>query len=258
MKDLSPLHYVVERQAPEVKKPHFDLGDLSHTMILEPDLVNDIAVVPPDDVLSKSGSRAGNKYKDWAAEQGDKLLVTKKQWYDARRIASSVLDNPEHIEAKLLLTSGRSEVSFFYTDVTRNIRIKVRPDHLPGADIVADLKTARTAEPYHFGVDSFKLKYHWSASLTMKIMGEVTGRTFQDYRLIAVESDPPHDVTIHKVTADQLLSTSPEIEKALDTYARCYNENEWPGYEPGTQDLIWPAWAWRQVQTQDEFNPYED
>jgi hypothetical protein len=256
--ETSWLYYVTKRQEPEVKKPHFDLGSLAHAMILQPDKVEKDFAVPPVDVLTKSGARSGNRYNQWLTEQRPgQVIVTQEQWDAARRIRDSVLENPEHAEARLLLTSGGSEISFFWTDHELEIRIKVRPDHVPGADIIADLKTCRLARDIFFGFQAYNLRYHWSAYLTCYVMTELTGKFYRDYRFVAVEVEPPYDVCIYNLDEVQWLIARDEVHNMLEKYSRCYHDDEWPGYPPETRPLLWPRYAFKNTQMRDEFNVYD-
>lgn len=251
---ISPLYYVARRREPEPDKPAFNLGGLVHAMILEPAVVPDKYAVPPAEVLTKSGARSGKNYQAWKEQLGENVtIITKQQWIDAQKMADQILENPEHIEAKLLLTSGEPEVSVFWTDPERDIRIKVRPDRLPGARITADLKTTRSAEITRFGIDSFNKKYHWSAELTTWVLSQALGDLYEDYRFVCLENEPPHDVTIYKVGHDQMVAAREEIQPLLDYYAECYHSGIWPGHPPETRELYWPSWAWRKIRTYDEY-----
>lgn len=253
----SPLHYATHRREPQEEKKHLSVGAVAHALILQPEIAEKSFAVAPAEVLAANGARKGKKYEAWEAAQAGRIILTQEMHDTARRIRDSVLEDPEHVEARLLLTSGLSEISVFHTDAELGIRIKVRPDHLPGAGIVADLKTARSANAIGFGTDSFRLKYHWSAALTLGTLCEVTGQIYDDYRFVVVENEAPFDVAIYKPERDQIQYASDEIDRLLEAYSKCCQANAWPGYFPETQALFWPRWAWRSIRPADEFNSYE-
>jgi len=261
--ETSPLYYVAQRTQVENKETKaMSIGTLAHALILQPDDLNKIAIVPPIEVLAKNGAFSGNKYLEWKAqalEANPGIEIIKSNIMDTgQQMADQVLNNPEHEEAKILLTNGMSEVSFFWEDPELGIRIKVRPDHLPGGKIITDLKTCRSAEEHKFGADSFKLHYHWSAYLTCKVISEVQGAFHNDYRFVALENEPPFDVCIYKPDAGQMQAAKDEVEHWLRVYAEAYKSDTWPGHEANTRPLYWPHWAWSQVRYRDEFNPYDD
>ncbi|UCH12680.1 MAG: PD-(D/E)XK nuclease-like domain-containing protein, partial [Candidatus Omnitrophota bacterium] len=180
---VSPLNYYLKRKEPEKKKDVFDLGSLAHAMILEPNKVDNNFVVIPQDVLSKSGARAGNAYKAWCEEEAagkNRTTVMREQFDLARRIRDQVHSNPEHELASQLLT-GPTEISFFYTDPIFEIRLKARPDCIPSCSVIADLKTTRSAVDWIFGAQAYKLKYHWSAAMSLMIVSALTKKTIKDY-----------------------------------------------------------------------------
>ena len=246
----SPLAYFLDRiEAEDKAKDHLDLGSLAHAMILQPDKTEQMFKVIPADVLSKSGSRAGNKYKEWAAALPPKATAVLQQTFDAaRRIRDNIHVNPEHEKASILC-SGHTEVSFFYTDSIYNgIRKKVRPDAMPGGSILTDLKTARSAEFWAFGAQAFNLKYHWSAAMSLEIVSAVTGAKYDEYYFVVVENELPFDVQIFKPEPIHITMAQDDLYQIYSNYEECYFNNLWPGYPNDVQPLFFSSKAMRSWQ----------
>jgi len=239
----TPLKCMIARQIKGKPKKVYDYGTALHCAILEPDKYNDFVVVPPVNVLSKSGSKAGNKYKEWEAAQGDKLIIKQDVQDAITRSVENVFDNPAHIEAKELLTGGYSEVSVFWEMSDSGLPVKCRPDHLPGGAIVTDLKSCLTADPVGFGKQAYNLKYHWSAFLTLNGLNTITDFYHADYRFVCIEKEPPFDLAVYKMPHDLLQLASTELLPVIMHYQNCLEKNEWPGYPGETQMLTFPKWA---------------
>jgi hypothetical protein len=243
----SPAHYIGRREEPEKKSKSMDLGSLVHSMILEPDKKDAYVVAPKINKNTK-------EYKAWAAAHSGNLIVDQETYQDAQRMAANVAAHPA---ASILTTGGQSEVGVFWTDPERNIRIKVRPDHLPGGTVVTDLKTTRDASEAMFGTQSFNLKYHWSAALTLRVLSRVTGQAFTDYYLVAVENSAPFAVAVYLFDAIQVRLAAEQIDKQLDLYAKCYHAKNWPGYPEIVQPVKWPRWAWNVMSPRSDEELFE-
>lgn len=241
--EKSPLHYKVEREIGGKTSRSMDVGTLAHAMILQPDNIEAEAVRIPPEVLAKNGAKKGKKWEDWQSRYDESkiALIKPEDWQKAQDMAASILDDPEHEEAKELLTSGKSEVSIFYTwpgwTNGRDFRVKVRLDHIPWQGTLIDLKTTRDASLWGFGKQAKNLKYHWSAWLSTAVAEAVLGDRWIDYRFVVLENEPPYDVVIYQTPRAAFQEASFAIELHLDRYSKCLAENHWPGYECKTQML---------------------
>ena len=242
----SPAHYIGRRQEPDKPSKSMDLGSLVHSLILEPDK-KDFVVAPQLNKNTKD-------YKQWAAAHAGKLIVDQKTYDDAQHMAENVAAHPA---ASILTAGGQSEVGVIWTDQERDIRIKVRPDHLPGGTVVTDLKSTRDASLALFGAQSFNLKYHISAALTLRVLSRVTGQTFTDYYLVAVENSAPFSVAVYLFDKIQIRLASDQIDQLLDHYAECYHAKNWPGYPEEVRPVSWPRWAWNVMSPRNDEDLFE-
>ena len=244
----SPRAYrLFKNQAIEQKETDaMRLGSAVHTCVLEPDLVGDLIVKPPHSILGKNNARNTKKFYDWRDEQQrqNKIIVTDDQWESVMRMVESIFENPANMQARELLSFGPSEVTFVFDDVSRQ-RVKVRPDKLPGAPVVVNLKTCRDASEDAFGKQSANLHYHWSAFLDTLGTTVVTGTSHYEYYLIAVENVMPFDVAIYRVPPTIMDLARSQCEPLLADLAFCETENIWPGYGSDIKDLRFPGWAFK-------------
>jgi hypothetical protein len=245
----------------EKKKDHFELGTAGHTAILQRDEYFKSVKVPPPEILGKNGARSTKAFKEWAEENKDYTLLTQGQHDQVVGMYESVLKDPRHSEARALLTGGISEASVFwyehfagqddfmisvepdYDKTIAKLLMKCRPDHLPGNEIVVDLKTGPDASPEAFGKKAYNLKYHWSAALTTMGLTRATGRLHSEYIFVVVETTPPHNVGIYRTPQALLQLGIQEVKMAMEDLAECVQNNNFPGLPNEIQDLQFPAWA---------------
>lgn len=242
----TPAHYVVE-SAKKKSKDYFDFGTAIHTILLEPEKLDETVTEIPIEVLSKSGTKAGKAWKEWKEAQGDIITLKESEMNKIYKIREQVFKNPENKQAAELLTGGEPEVSYFHQSNTYNYPLKCRPDYVNG-DIIIDVKTSEDASPDIFGKQSANLHYHWSAYFTLKIMSIIEGKTFDDYRFLVVEKDEPFGVMVYNINSKILKLAEIELERALAQLVSCYQLDYWPGYGCKPSLLKLPYWAWKEYE----------
>ena len=251
----SPAKYQFARNTIPPRRPHFELGTAAHAAILEPETFWDQVAVPPASVLGKNGVRSTNAYRQWAAEQGDRAIITAADYDAVRNMTDAVMAHPDRKFIQRLLSRGVSEISVFWNETVdidgepAEVLLKCRPDYLPGGCLVTDLKTSsKPIGPDDFAREAARHKYHWSAYLTLRGLSIVTGFTHTRYYFVVVSTVPPHDVALYWLSWDdtpaEMRTAEAQVRAAIKTYARCLKEDRWPGtVEP--QPLIFPKWALR-------------
>jgi len=189
--------------------------------------------------------RRGN---DWAevckvAAEAGRTPVTSRQMADAQAIASAVHAHPV---ARDLLSVGRPEVSAFAHDVEHGIDLQARFDWLRDPEgewpVVVDLKTtAGTANPRAFNRSIGTFRYHLQGAFYRRVYELVAGKV-PAFVWVVVSKEPPHAVSVIRLSdkdADTGLSL---VNKAAETYARCLAEQRWPGHESIYTSSL-PVWA---------------
>ncbi len=151
----------VSKTMPFKRTPSMELGTAIHRALLDG---TPTMVIPPE-VLSKSGSKAGNAWKDFKAE------------YDATHVLVKAGDPMIHIVANLrahkqvkllLAASVCREKSIFWTDEETGLALRSRADDVslfPKAKAPVklwDLKTANDVRPHKRRAQISELKYHRS------------------------------------------------------------------------------------------------
>ena len=239
----SPMHFRHLMDHPKDPTPAMQIGTVFHALTLEPDTINEVmAVAPAVDRRTKAGKAA---WADFQESLGDRIAVKPDDFEKIQRMALAVHQHPE--AAELLGLPGMTEVSVFWTDY-RGFWCKCRPDRLTEDGVIIDLKSTDDASPEGFARACAKYKYHWQAAWYLAGLTGVTRAAHRDFRLIAVEKDPPYGVGVYRMPQVYTDIALEQMWPLLDEYARCLKANRWPGYSDQTEIIQMPVWALKTEQ----------
>ncbi|WP_419663196.1 conserved uncharacterized protein, exonuclease-related [Desulfosarcina variabilis str. Montpellier] len=272
-----PYKLIFKRENPP-DRSKFALGTATHTAILEPDKWNSEITVIPEEVLGKNGSKNTNAYRAWEAKQPiNKTIITPAERELVLGMRESVLEKPDHSQARDLLTGGHPEVSCFWNELFKNeatnkdtgyrymanhqydapdgchsITMKCRPDYIPADRVMVDLKTTKTPiDKDSFDRHAEKLKYHWSAALTLRGMHIVTGKHHPTYIFVVVEVEPPHEVAVFQATQEFIALGKKESMRAMQYLAWCDKNNFWPGAPNLIQQVGLKPWGYKKLNQEE-------
>lgn len=181
------------KRPPSPDSDALQFGRLVHHVLLEPHKLDTYAVLNPDEIGVKAdGSKADNPtatkaWKDAVFEaKRDGLTVIGAPMLDkANALAAAVRAHPE--AGRLLSAATGHEVSA-YADHPTGARVRARFD-LIGPGFIADIKTARDADPENFGRAMHAFGYHISAANYLDI-ARANGLDVERFDLICVEKEP--------------------------------------------------------------------
>jgi hypothetical protein len=221
------------------------LGSGTHAMLFE---------LP---VVCYPGVRNGGKWEAFQAEhEGKAVILNSTEWRKAAAIVAAVRANPE----ALALISG--------DDVVRERRIEWQRGSRACAStpdvyswrrrFVVDLKSTRCAEPGWFAGESFRRCYHgqlafYEDCLNTTSEGYSEGDIEESY-IIAVESAPPHPVTVFRLDRDLIELGRNQARQWFERLLVCEAANQWPEYAAGIIPMSAPD---REI-TMDEFTAAEE
>lgn len=234
----SPSHYKARLSAPHDPTPAMILGTAIHTMILEPDLVEKSIVVAPKFGRSKGDLEAKELFH---VEHSGKLILTQDQFDQASGAASAVYKNKL---AKQILSCGRNEQSFVWTDPETGVKCKSRPDVVRDGHILVDVKSTADASLAAFQKSIANFKYHFQAAWYLDGVGRVTGEKYDQFVFIVVETKAPHGVAIYAINEPTINAGHALTRHALKKLKECQDANKWPGYIEEIQPIDLPPWAY--------------
>lgn len=227
-------------------------GTLAHMRVLEPLRAADRFVVPPAEVLSKSGSRAGNIYKGWATEQTEagRRIVTAKEMAQLDAMAARLHAHP--VCRKLLEYTTR-EIALIWTDPTTGAKCKCRLDAL-SADHWLDYKTVAPRDasawgPESFGADFFRHGYDLQYAHYSDGVAAVVGPNRAP--LCIAQSRNPlngYDCIPIRIPQSTIERGRQERDRILAAALECERTGAWPGVAEEIGELCVPGWAQKDVE----------
>lgn len=240
----SPLHYQHRLIAPLEDSPALSLGRAVHCAVFEPDMLPLRYVV-----YAESKSRGEGARKKWEAFQAvnqDREILDIADWRKVCAIRDSVRAN---VIAAKYLADGKAEQAIQWVDKSTGLRCKARLDWIGSPTrspcTVVDLKTTRDLLPHKFASQAASLGYHGQLAFYLRGMRQLYRPPFDcEVRLIAVESEPPHDVVVYSPDEDWLEEGDALVSQLLEQVATRRKSGCWPGIALGQElELSLPRWA---------------
>ena len=148
--------------------------------------------------------------------------------------------------AKLINTSGETEVSFFWKDKETDVKCKARLDKIipdyKGKSVIVDVKTTTDASPAAFEKAMVNYGYHRQAAWYSHAVANNDRKSPALYIIIACEKTPPYDSACYLISRKVLKTGWDECRQAVNIYKSCINSETWPGYPDGLVELSLPKW----------------
>lgn len=223
----SPKRYRYRKTNPRPQTNEMRFGTATHTAVLEPNRFGNECVMFTGPV------RRGKKWDAFQLEHADKQILTRAEYVEAARIRDAVLEDPVCCK---YLDYGQPEVALVWRDEETGVLCKGRLDWLcsdPEHTIV-DLKSARAIEPFHFCRSAGRLLYHMQVAFYSDGYEAITGKQ-PERKILAVESEPPHDPVVYNMPGEVLDVGRDEYRSLLVKLQYCRERDEWPGLANGAE-----------------------
>lgn len=239
--------YVTKKIPPKETTAAMEFGTLFHDAVLLG--IENAAIEIPDEVLSKSGSKAGAGWKAFCEHYADlnKPMLKREEFAALKNMVDAVMSNP--LGERLLNRAGSIvEQSIFWTDPTTGLNMRARLDHRSPYDkLISDLKT--TVDISRRGIASTMYDFgYYRQAATYKIAAHAYTGDPYDFAFCFAEKTPPHRVRWYELDPRPeraLTKAYEDVRDGLDRLAVCYETNNWRefGYDQIlTLDL--PNWAY--------------
>jgi len=213
----SPAHYKAALLHSMEPTPAMRLGTLVHCILLG------------GDFTVYEGERRGHKWKDFAAENEGKTIVTLSEVDRATACAEAVRAHP--IAPDLL--KGRHEVTVNWRQHGRECQGRV---DVIGDGFITELKTASCTEPWRFTRGALRLSYHAQLAWYQDACAAIGEDPFTAY-IVSVETAPPYAVTVFRMTPRALEDGRKLTRLWLETLLTCERCDEWPAYAQSIVDF---------------------
>jgi len=266
--EISPLHYWDKYLRPktaeelaerEERKKHYKIGTALHCAILEPDEFHERYVLLPTDAPKRPSVTQINAKKpsddtvyaiawwsdfDAMLEATGKTVLTHAEMEVCSLVSGSAAGT--RIGKRVFSEPGVAEASVFWNDPDTGVLCKCRPDWLLTPDdtpAILDLKSTKSAHPDEFARSAFNYNYHVAAAWYLDGYEIATGTRPDSFMFLAVEKAAPWACAWYFADEGMIEAGRRQYRKALNTYARCLERGEWPGYSDKLQPLALPKWA---------------
>lgn len=219
-------HVAQTAEKPGPKNPRVGIGEACHKALLQPHLFGQVVRKIPADVLSKSGSRAGNAWKEFAEENAACVLLKDEEFAAAEAMARAV----DESFGWLLCKATRIEHAIYWTDDTTGLRLKCKPDALifhAQSAVCIDLKSTADVAPQAFAQRVAGNGYWMQAAHYSEGVRELLGPDAEiDFLFLAVDGlgNPP---ACYRLDGETIARASDEWRKTINAIAGCFERDEW-------------------------------
>lgn len=243
----SPFHYwnryLGDSNAVSEPSSALIMGNLIHTMVLEPQKFHDEFVIRPHlDRRTNAGKLLYNQFQSTLAGRQE---ITNDEAELALAIQNSVSKNEM---ARSLLDDCQIEQSIYFTHKETGIQCKCRPDAWNGS-IVVDLKTTKDASFRAFQNSAFKYGYFLQAGMIHQGLASI-GLSLEKFVFIAVEKDFPHAVGLFILDEEAIDYGVNQFNTLMTSFYQCHKYVNWPSY--GLNVLTVPNYANFEIETEYE------
>lgn len=219
----------------------FDLGHVAHSLVLGTGL--NIYVHRHESLRTKAARDDVQAHRD-----AGEVPISRSDYMEVRGMAAAVLTHPV---AGPLLEDGTPEQSLYAVDGPTGVWMRGRVDWATHSTrTLIDLKTTVSADPDEWGRNvlryGYALQREWYRSMWQALTGD-----HSTFLHILVEKQPPHLVSVIELDAEWEAIGGLQMRQALDTYARCLDTDEWPGYPADVTLLGPPQWVASQYGLDD-------
>lgn len=238
---LSGAHYQASLARPLEQTKEMVLGSLVHSLILEPEKVEQ------EYFIGEFNVRRGKEYENALREAGTRTVVSKEDFERAMALVEAfriqALDHPDLNGTTEELLKGDKEHSYYWEDRSTGILCKCRPDNITPSGILVDVKSTKNAGFDSFQKDIVTYGYYLSAAFYLRGVEAVTGIAPKSFVIIAIETEAPFLVQIYKFGPLALEIGARHVNQALETFAEGVSTEIWQGYPKKVIELELPNWA---------------
>ncbi len=224
-----------------------------------------------NDVLSKTGSRSGQDWKDFLKSVPDGMVTYKPaEWFDILAMRRELRSHPESRRILFGPSSGQRHTEFTIKGVDREtgVDFQTRLDFCQEATdevLVCDLKSSRDASPGCWRRQAERDGLHVQAAIQIG-MAELLFKKPVRFRFIVVQKDAPFRVEVYELEDEFIELGVEDYLRDVRRFADCRATGIWQPARYGDVKLLeTPKWrqmdrqlAWRNEEGGIGFEPFQD
>jgi hypothetical protein len=203
------------------------------------------------------GARRGQAWLDFEAQQlaTGRTVLTSAERARVQARAAALLAHP--VAGPMLRhEDARPEVTVVWTDAATGLPCKARLDLWVDAEAgvtIADLKAWGSTDPLSVSREIAKQLVHLQLAHYAEAVEAATGVKPTEAAVIVVEDKAPHDVGVYLLTMGGGLDIGRALwRRTMATWADATRSGVYPGRIPDPYDIILPAWAEEDVDTEEQ------
>lgn len=223
-----------------VEEDKFDVGTCAHALMLEGREV--VEVVYANDWRTK----AAQQLRDRARADGRVPLLS-KDWDRVQAMAATLRSQLDLVDADPgLYVDGKAEQTLVWED-DHGVLCRARCDWLH-EDLTAidDLKTtSASANPEKWQRTLFDIGADVQVAFYLRGLERLTGRSYgcEAFRYVVIETAPPFALSVVSLSPHGLELGRRKVAYAIEAWARCLLNEEWPGYPRRPVFVDPPPWV---------------
>jgi hypothetical protein len=233
----TPYHYWYENESgqakPRTATPAMILGELVHTLCLEPQAYEDRFTVGPD--LKKTTKAGKEAWADFELNLDGKQAVKVADLEQAQSMASAVRSDAV---CSSLIAGGKFERSIFFEHDLTGLQCKARPD-IWISGVIGDLKTTESAGVRDFQTSGHKYGYFVQAGMMLQALKSLD-IDMSMFVFLCVEKYAPYAVAAYPLSAEALEYGCNLFDELMIKLQVCKESGMWPSY--GTNELGLPLY----------------
>lgn len=247
----SPRYYegrhITKTIPPKKTTDEMILGSMVHCFALEPEnFGQEFAIITPD-VLSKSGARSGQAWKDFVAENAGKDLVFGEDVELAKTLGERLRNHPAFPNLDDMLAIEKPIHWELYGTVCKGI-----PDIVAQWDIVFDIKTVGDMDAFLINQptgsvmskDAFDRGYDIQAAFYLEGCCQFYDRKFDRFILLLVETNAPYRIRVAEFSQEDIQHAYNRIVFVINGIEERTLDGDWS--DPHENEIVVlekPKWA---------------
>ena len=230
LKDPKEYHnrYILKLPREEKYKSAYDFGTYIHSLILEPEKVED------EYAIFEGASRRGNVYKEFKAANSDKIIITRSQFLQAQSLLEAYTD---HQLASSMVKFGNAEQTLCVE--LEGMKIKVRADYIKEGQIIDVKTTSDPTDKFTAGKTCARFDYDLSAALYVDAFSKHFGIEHDFYFLFV--NKMTNEIEVLKASKKLLENGRRKYKKSIQLLKKSRETGKY--FKEGIQEVDIPSWA---------------
>jgi hypothetical protein len=234
-------YYIEKSLAPPEASDSMAMGSMVHTIVLEPETLDERYRVKPDcDRRTKEGKAV---YAEFMASLPNRCeVISPDDFAKATDCATALLAHAE-LRAVLDATRGESLIEERIDFAVDGVDMRSRLDFLSlAANVIIDIKTTKDASPEEFCKSIANYGYHRQAALYREAVLQKFGSPCR-FLLAVVCTEQPFEVALYEPSNEMIAAGMREVWSLLDGFKLRAESGDWTSeWSKGIVPIDLPKW----------------